>query len=475
MNRLKYFLVSLGILSCIGACDDLFDDELPPYKLVGENAITDETSAEGALLGIYSYLDQFGIWDSYYIVDNDLRLGFLEGSYRTVFEEQLRKLEVQQSVLDLRTVWVSCAQMVNAANNFIYYVERLPKDKFGDGKQKEMLGEAKFMRAFAQLRLLKMFGHFWDINSEFGVLMRREPSMLSNNQMARSTVRETYRLILEDLDAAIKDAPDFFSVFRACKVSAKAFKAEVLMMRGEEQDYEDAKQLATEVLKSTEFRMEEDFKSIFENGYKSSELLFSRSLGSKSLVQAETNVPSMVKMFGGIYTPSATYYQILNEHDARFKQTFDSILYTPVNAKEKSLVWKKLWKSSKDTPMYYMRLAQMYLIRAEALIYMGASAKEIIDELNILRLRSGNTELLVDDYPTRDCLLDIVFNEYVREIGMENGSEYFVAVRMKKTGGIRKIQEYNLNFEKDIQLNMPIPEEELQYNLLMKQSPIYSK
>ena len=49
----KIFLCSLLFLFAITGCDNMFDDELPPHDLVGENAITNETSAETALNGIF--------------------------------------------------------------------------------------------------------------------------------------------------------------------------------------------------------------------------------------------------------------------------------------------------------------------------------------------------------------------------------------------------------------------------------------
>lgn len=45
----------------------MFDDELPPHDLVGENAITNETSAETALNGIFSNLQGYGTMSAYYI------------------------------------------------------------------------------------------------------------------------------------------------------------------------------------------------------------------------------------------------------------------------------------------------------------------------------------------------------------------------------------------------------------------------
>lgn len=48
--------------------------------------------------------------------------------------------------------------------------------------------------------------------------------------------------------------------------------------------------------------------------------------------------------------------------------------------------------------MYYMRVAQMYLIKAEAMARTNASIKDCLDVLNVLRLRSGNTTFEAADY-----------------------------------------------------------------------------
>lgn len=82
----KIFLCSLLFLFAITGCDNMFDDELPPHDLVGENAITNETSAETALNGIFSNLQGYGTMSAYYICDNEYRTGLLTGTYRGTFE-----------------------------------------------------------------------------------------------------------------------------------------------------------------------------------------------------------------------------------------------------------------------------------------------------------------------------------------------------------------------------------------------------
>ena len=121
--------------------------------------------------------------------------------------------------------------------------------------------------------------------------------------------------------------------------------------------------------------------------------------------------------------------------------------------------------------MYYMRVAQMYLIKAEAMARTKASIKDCLDVLNVLRLRSGNTTFEAADYRSLSDVLEEVFRENVREIGMENGAIFYLAVRYTE-GGRRKLKDMNPNFEHDDQLCFPIPKDEFELNFVVEQKPL---
>ena len=57
MNKIYSSLSLILLLLTLGSCDSMFDNEIPPHDLVGDNAITNESSAKVALNGVYSYLD----------------------------------------------------------------------------------------------------------------------------------------------------------------------------------------------------------------------------------------------------------------------------------------------------------------------------------------------------------------------------------------------------------------------------------
>ena len=186
----------------------------------------------------------------------------------------------------------------------------------------------------------------------------------------------------------------------------------------------------------------------------------------------DDNVGSLFKMFGGaIYKPTEMYFEILSQDDKRYEATFDSMMLGNGTAARKTQVWKKHYVTSGDCPMYYMRVAQMYLIKAEAMARTNASIKDCLDVLNVLRLRSGNTTFNAADYSSLSDVLEEIFRENVPEIGMENGAIFYLAVRYTE-GGHRKLKDMNPNFEHDDQLCFPIPKAELEHNFIVEQKPL---
>lgn len=264
MNKIDYILMMV-LMVILSGCDSLFDKEIPEYQVSDATAVTDQASAETALLGVYSYLGDYGVFSVYYLVDDAYRCGLLEGTYRSSdYERNLEALSVPSEHRELLEKWKLCGKMINAANNLLAAIEKVNDANFVGERKKEIIAETRFLRAFAQLYLMKHYAFFWDLDSKYGPLMRRVPGTLSNNNMKRSGVRETYDLILEDLDYAIDYGPGYKDVFSASKGLAKGFKVEVLLLRGTEEDYAKVPELANEVLPDYEFKLEGSFEDVLK-------------------------------------------------------------------------------------------------------------------------------------------------------------------------------------------------------------------
>ena len=56
---MRVLIISIMLCSLLGlaGCENMFEKEMPPHNLVDGNVISDETTAEPVLNGIYSYLE----------------------------------------------------------------------------------------------------------------------------------------------------------------------------------------------------------------------------------------------------------------------------------------------------------------------------------------------------------------------------------------------------------------------------------
>jgi len=450
-------------------------NELPVNNLVVENTITNEATAKVALNGIYSYFGTYGDLDAYTITDNGLRSNLLEVStQRSTYEMELKALQVQESWVYLKNLWQVLFKIINASNNFIYQLDKLSNEKLSSDKKNKLLGEAYFMRGYANLYQLKMFCHFWDINSEYGPLLRLEPAGLNNNFKARDNVKEGYSQILQDLRFAEANAPNFYSVYKSSNSLAKAYLVETLLLRGEPGDYTEAANLADNVITTSGFTLQSTFAGIFSTTYQSTELMFSRAINKTVEEDFINNVPSIYSLLGKKRNaPTSTYFGFINSSDPRYA----SIIGTTTSRNAQGVTttftnsWLKHWRIDGNVPMRFMRLTQMYLYKAEALYRSGASVASVLAPLNTLRSRSGLPVYTTAMINNPSDLSDIIFSDFIVEVGVDNGSDFFAAVRFKNILGERKIKDVNPAYSSDKQLALPIPDAELIFNPLMKQNP----
>src|SRR5690606_36981128 len=155
-------------------------------------------------------------------------------------------------------------RIVNAANNVIHYTQLIPESRIRPEIKTKILAEAHFLRGFAHLWGLKYYGYFFDPESPYGIILRHAPTNLGNIVQARATVAETYDSIIADFDYCIEyGATTSESVFEASSTVAKAFLAEVLLMRQASGDIDRMLQLADEIINSGEFVLDSTFADVF--------------------------------------------------------------------------------------------------------------------------------------------------------------------------------------------------------------------
>lgn len=444
----------------IASCNlvDVVDVE-PVNQLPEDKAIRNIAQANSAMIGAYSKL-KAGLEINVYYPGTACLLGgtMAPGGQGGASEISFSNNETSADNYTLDAVYTKLYAVINATNYLIHYV---PQIETPDIRKNEVLGEAKFLRALCNFYLLRMFAQHYDLNSKYGIVLKTAP-VESADPAPRGTVKEAYDLILADLDEAITKGPSFKRTIYGSRQAAKGLKAKVLLYM---KDYAGAAALAKQVIDEGTFKLETKFSDIWIKKifFLPQEAMFQLPFDDK----ADRNNKAF--MYRSTYVPSGSYKLAL------LGDNRDTASLTTTSAG--ALRSKKFTNNtipggqavSGDTE-YFLRLAEMYLIRAEAIVRSNGSLQDARDAINVVRKRVEMPEFTSDD-PAE--LLQLIRGEKIRELGAESGEEWFDLVRYASLGDIiiKNIRPGVISPSRYI---MPIPKMSVQLSKgLLTQNPDY--
>ena len=125
------------------------------------------------------------------------------------------------------------------------------------------------------------------------------------------------------------------------------------------------------------------------------------------------------------------------------------------------MVWKSVYRSPGSDPSYVIRIAELYLIRAEARAQQ-AKLTDAAADVNAIRTRAG---LAATSASSKDDLLLAVENERRIEFALEP-HRWFDLVRTGRAATVLGITDPNRYL-------MPIPSVQLQIDKALEQNPGY--
>ena len=314
---------------------------------------TSPEAAENGLHGAYNKtLLNFSTW--FYNMQDHGMMGIeLAFSFGSPNEFGLNDIQTTGSGVEVHYSEPYVA--INVVNYLIEGTEGMDDSNFEGNRKNEILGEARFLRAQQHFNLLRSFGQFWDLNSEYGIVTNSIPNREITIR-ARSTVQETYDFILQDLDFAIANAPAFSSSIFASKEAAQAYKAKVLMFTGQ---YAAAASLCDEVINGGAFILEASYGDVFTETFESSEAILVNYWDD--FQNNQNTIKSLFYAF--LNAPTPTYSSIMTDADPRKPFVLEDgfLPFLP----------KKIVKYREEQGTFYMRLPEVYLIKAESLARTG--------------------------------------------------------------------------------------------------------
>ncbi|MDD7885252.1 RagB/SusD family nutrient uptake outer membrane protein [Flavivirga sp. 57AJ16] len=440
-----YQIVLFNIYSCQIA--EELEDRTPKYALDADKAIVDEVTAELALIGVYSGFRQRGSVEGMPQIFLLPSILSGTGTPNLIFNDtpEMDSYVINNPISTDATYNVaSYARMYEIINRCNWLIEKVNllsgEDFMNPTRKTEILGEAKAIRATCHFYLLRLWGQFYDLNSEYGIVLRTEP-VRSDKALPRNTVAETYDLIIADLDEAIANAPTFKARYYANKTYSKGLKAKVLLYKG---DYPNAALLAKDVIENSgsNFMLAANYMDQFDNTstsvFDNPEVLFgSKGDKSESILGIGNFTGFWMSVTGALNQVANDFTTINGQNITHDGDRIASTIYD-AGAAFGLDTNKYITRGSADLyeMVYHLKMDEVYLIYAEAAARSAENVTpEALDALNAIRERAGATSTGGDGFETypesisfSEFLEAVRIEKYI-ELAIENGEEWFDLVR----------------------------------------------
>lgn len=409
MIKIKYTGIFV-LLLLIAGCDPL--DVEPQHSIPADEAIQSENDVLSALNGCYSALQGDGYYGLDYIAVPDLVADNLIWSGTTAGYNQLDNNSILADNSIVEGMWSDMYSLLTRVNDLIYRIEFVEFDT--EGLKDEVLGELYFMRALAHFDLVRLFG---DIPIRNTIVTGNQESL----NIARTDVDDVFQQIWDDIEASKTIINESIMTGRASKPALLALEARASLFyyyKTQEQIYlNQAISAASEVIDDFGLQLETDYATLF-SGNENSENIFviefneqDRNLLSQYFLPTDLSGRNE-------FSPPEDFTDIYSEGDIRVN------VNVAFNAEEPYVVKYPDLETGTDNVIVF-RLAEMYLLRAEANAILQSPFNTILADVNAVRERAGLLPFDSEDY-------NEIFGEIMTQKRLEfayEGHRWFDLVR----------------------------------------------
>ncbi len=446
LNISKIFGLAI-LITILGSCDDFLDVK-PKESLSDEFTIVDKISAETAINGVYSALASTGYYGTTF-----QSIGYLSGdnilwtgSQSQVQEFINHKVSPENSTIG--GAWIAIYQTINRANNVIHKVPAVTDPALTVDIKNRILGEAFFIRALAYFDLARTFG---------GVPIITEPTIkpTDNSGVVRSTVEQTYAQVLSDLERAEPLLPLVTNRFKATRKTVWALKARYYLYH---QNWAQAELYATKLIDDTNYKLLKPYGVFFKNNVRGTEeSIFEIFYNGTTEVNGHRN-QWQPQVNGGTrqWAPSADVIALLSDPAIGGNRNV-------LIAKDNQGRWygDLYYRTPASDPSYIFRIAELYLIRAEARAQQD-KLPEALADLNFVRERADLGESVAQ---TKEEILLAIEGERRLEFSQEP-HRWYDLVRTGRADEVLNVTEAN-------HLVLPIPIDQILVDQALEQNAGY--
>jgi len=455
----KLYTGILGTLLLMSACNK--DLNLKPYQSLDQSqAIVTAQDVQITLVGAYNRAGLSDLYGGGVFFYPELMATQTTIDWHGTFQglTQMTNQQIPNDNSFVNSVWLDAYEVINQANNVLANL-----DKVASGDRNRVEGEAEFLRGLTYFDLARIFGKSWNDGTptaNLGVPIVTTPTTVisASSYVARSTVSQVYQQAITDLtDAEAKLPAD--NNYSANSFSAAAILARLYLQKG---DYANAATEANNVISSNNFSLTKTYAAEFPYPNQTavhvdntSEDVFAIQVTSQQGVNGlNTYYASSNDGGRGDVHIVPSFLNIFEPGDARAAM----FQYDDPTDPTTTLRCHKF--DNVDGNVHIIRLAELYLIRAEANLRKGGTptGDTPANDIKVIRSRAGLTT-------PATVTIDDVLTERVRELAFEGGFFFHDAKRLGQTVG-------TLPFNSD-KLVFPIPLQDINANPKLVQNPGY--
>lgn len=456
-------IYTLMLMTVAMACNDQLDIK-PQQSISSEQALSSSENVETVLVSAYSemggqfgvasdgrdeggelYGGDFNLFSELMGADGEITWNGSFDTYEDVFDKDL----ISDNVL-ARNNWMRAYNAINIANTVLDHLDVVDEDV-----KDRVRGEALWIRGTMLFELVRVYALPWEpgaANNQPGVpiVLKGTTTIGEEDKVSRATVAETYQQIIDDLEESVQRLPESNGFFADTYV-ASATLARVYLQQS---DFTNALEQANRVIEDGDYALVSTYADAFNNSSNTSEDIFAvqQSL-TFNAGTSNSGLPTFYANLDGVGRDGdidilPKHLALYEDGDARL-----DLFYTGEDGLPKTGKWAV---NGANIPV--IRLAEMYLTRAECNFRLGSSVGDTpLNDINRIRERAK-----LDDLGSVD--LDEILNERRKELAFEGQRLHDLKRTMQSSG--------TFPFDSD-DMVFPIPRREIEVNENLEQNEAY--
>ena len=420
-------------------------EKYPKDYILDTEAMTSLNGAEQIVTGIYTAYMSSGLYSGYLTLLPDIQSDLVmavEGNSNTYGE--IYQWTFRPTNREIESIYAGLYTVIGRCNFYLDQVDALRETLTNDidiQTLDQYTGEVYCARGLAYAELIKCFCEAYkgdeEAKNQLGVVLRT--SYFKEEPVKRSNLKDSYARVIYDLEKAIELLDEDNSYYDSAyftQAAAQAIRARVALYMG---DWQTAVDYSTKLINNTErFELSLASYTVTSDGLNEVDYLWHYDSGSEVIWRIGYTSTS----YGGAlgqnflsfnndytyyypdYVPAQAALKLYNSADARYNAYFAELQ----TGYSHQLSWPLLIKyyGNRELMSLYIyhvnmpkpiRLAEQYLIRAEAYCNLGkySAASTDLSALRKARMKSGSTTVSVSE----TNWLQTISDERVRELFME--------------------------------------------------------